>query len=133
MEYFSLKVPTMYGDHHVLEVRRLLLEIPGVGEVYASSSFQTVEIQYDEARVAPAEIEAVLEKAGYIGDLSLPVETSTVTDGKNGGRPIFRHTAAFSQVGKDIGFTREVPFTGRPLWPCPGFGVIHRTEELKDG
>ena len=37
----------MYGDHHVVEVRRLLLEMPGVTDVYASSSFQVVEVAFD--------------------------------------------------------------------------------------
>ena len=31
MEIITLDVPAMYGDHHVVEVRRILLEISGVG------------------------------------------------------------------------------------------------------
>jgi len=30
MEVLSLELPAMYGDHHVVEVRRLLFELPGV-------------------------------------------------------------------------------------------------------
>ena len=44
MKKISLDLPTLFGDHHVTEVRRLLLELPGVAEVYASSSFQIVEV-----------------------------------------------------------------------------------------
>ena len=40
MKTLSLELPAMYGDHHVIEVRRILLEIDGVKDVYASSSFQ---------------------------------------------------------------------------------------------
>ena len=35
MEVLTLELPAMYGDHHVVEVRRILLEIPGVDNVYA--------------------------------------------------------------------------------------------------
>ena len=45
MEEVQIHVPAMYGDHHVLEVRRILLELPGVLDVYASSCFQTVQVK----------------------------------------------------------------------------------------
>ena len=47
MEKTHITVPAMYGDHHVLEVRRILLALPGVAEVNASSCFQVVEVSYD--------------------------------------------------------------------------------------
>ena len=28
-----------------------------------------------------------------------------------------------------IGFAQEVSYVGRPLWPCPGMGVIQTVEE----
>ena len=31
----------LYADHHVIEVRRILLEVPGVDTVDASSAFRT--------------------------------------------------------------------------------------------
>ncbi len=44
MKTISFDLPSLFGDHHVVEVRRLLLEIAGVEDVYASSAFQVVEI-----------------------------------------------------------------------------------------
>ena len=40
MEVFNIDLPAMYGDHHVVEVRRILMDIPGVEDVYASSGFR---------------------------------------------------------------------------------------------
>ena len=60
METFVLELPTMYGDHHVVEVRRLLLGLPGVEEVYASSGFQSVEVTYDPAKTSPVAMQACL-------------------------------------------------------------------------
>ena len=45
METKSFEAPALYGDHHVSEVRRILLELTGVNEVYVSSSaFQIIEV-----------------------------------------------------------------------------------------
>jgi copper chaperone CopZ len=119
----------MYGDHHVTEVRHLLLELSGVSEVYASSGFQVVEIQYDEAKLDPDEIRSVLGEAGYLGELQVTVERGAVEDRENGDKPFFRQTVAFEQTGNSIGFAQQVPLAGRPLWPCPGMGPIKQTEE----
>jgi len=124
----SLELPNMYGDHHVIEVRRLLLDISGIEKVYASSSFQVVEVTYDEAKLGSNEIEIVLDQAGYLGDLPHPSETG-ISATEEGSNTYFRHTAAFEQTGKSLGFTQHVPYTGRPLWPCPGMGPIHNEEE----
>ena len=94
MNTLSLDLPTMYGDHHVTEVRHLLLELPGVSDVYASSSFQIVDIQYDEAKLSPDEIRAVLDEAGYLGEIPVTVEQGAIEDRENGDKPFFRHTVA---------------------------------------
>ena len=44
MEVFTIELPAMYGDHHVVEVRRILLDITGVEAVYASRGFRAAEI-----------------------------------------------------------------------------------------
>jgi copper chaperone CopZ len=119
----------MYGDHHVTEVRHLLLELPGVSDVYASSSFQIVDIQYDEAKLSPDEIRAALDEAGYLGELPVVVEQGAVEDRENGDKPFFRETVAYEQTGNSIGFAQQVPFADRPLWPCPGMGPIKQIEE----
>ena len=129
MNTLSLDLPSMYGDHHVTEVRHLLLELSGVREVYASSGFQVVEIQYDEAKLNPDDIRAVLGKVGYLGELQVTVERGAVEDRENSDKPFFRHTVAYEQTGSSIGFAQQVPSAGRPLWPCPGMEPIIQTEE----
>lgn len=129
MNKVTLDLPAMYGDHHVIEVRRLLQELPGVDDVYASSGFQVVEVQYDEAKLSLEEINAVLDEAGYLGEIPVTVEQGAVEDRENGDKPYFRHTVAYEQTGKSISFAQQVPFAGRPLWPCPGIGPIKLVEE----
>ncbi len=119
----------MYGDHHVIEVRKLITSIPGVKDIYASSSFRVVEVQYDENELSVDAIRATLEKAGYLGELSLPVEAGTGTAVSDGQQTFFRHTAVLEQVGQVVSFAQKVPYQGRPLWPCPGVGVIKSTEK----
>ena len=57
METTTYEIPSMYGDHHVIEVRRILQLIPGVEEVYASSAFQAVEVTFDPDKVTGKQIE----------------------------------------------------------------------------
>ena len=132
MKTLSLDLPTMYGDHHVVEVRRLLLEMQGVTDVYASSSFHVVEIQYDETKLDPEAMKTKLGQAGYLGELPIPVEIGATPARENGDKPFFRQTAVYEQTGQSISFAQKVPFAGRPLWPCPGMGPIQQSEEEKD-
>lgn len=128
METFTLNLPAMYGDHHVIEVRRLLSELPGITDVYASSSFQVLELQFDRNQVTPEVIKAELEKAGYLGELAVPVERGSKPQAQADEKPFFRHTAAVEQVA-EVSFAQQVPYAGRPLWPCPGIGTVTRTDE----
>lgn len=130
MPKLTLELPNMYGDHHVIEVRRLLLEMPGVEKVYASSSFHVAEVTFDDAQLSPHEIEHTLDQAGYLGQLPHPSETGKAAT-EEGSQTYFRHTAAFEQTGKAVGFTQDVPYVGRPLWPCPGMGPIQSEKEEK--
>jgi hypothetical protein len=126
MKTYQTDLPTMFGDHHVREVRRILLDLPGIDDIYASSAFQFLQFDYDESQVKEVEIIAVLEGAGYLGNLESPVETSipaTETD-----QAIFRHTQAFNQTRK-VSFHRETVYSGRPLFPCPGMGPVTIVEE----
>ena len=124
METFALEVPTMYGDHHVVEVRRLLLEIPGIEEVYASSSFQTVEVTYDPNIASPQSIQEKLQDAGYIGELPVPVEEGAIVYVEKGDRSFFRHTTVYENIRQTVSFQQNVAYSGRPLWPCPGMGPV---------
>ena len=122
------ELPTMYGDHHVLEVRRILLEIPGLVDVYASSAFQVVEVTYDPEKVNDLEISIKLDEAGYLGEWSVVAEQGTPATSKNGGEVFFRHTAVYDQT-KVVSFAQNVSYVGRPLWPCPGMGVVKSMDE----
>lgn len=133
MPNLTLELPSMYGDHHVIAVRRLLLELAGVKDVYASSSFRVVDITFDDTAVSPDKIKQKLDEAGYLGELPMPAETGQAAT-TEGEKPYFRHTAAFEQTGQTVSFGQKVPYNGRPLWPCPGMGpVVHVEEELSHG
>jgi len=115
----SFPLPMLYADHHVQEVRRLLLALPGVQSVYASSSFHIVEVQFEESELNKDEIQATLAQAGYMDELPVVVESSRAPVSE-GGKPFFRHTAVFPQTDRIISFGQDVPDVERPLWPCPG-------------
>ena len=129
MEKKTYDLPTMYADHHVVEVRRILLEMSGVEDVYASSAFQVVEVTYDPEVIPDSQITGKLEEAGYLGELSVTAETGTPATSKNGDGVFFRHTEVYEQTKDTIGFAQNVSYVGRPLWPCPGLGVLKTTEE----
>jgi copper chaperone CopZ len=124
----TLELPAMYGDHHVVEVRRILLEIPGVHDVYASSAFHVVEVSYDPAQTNDLEISVKLDEAGYLGEWSFLTEPSEAASWQENGNSTLRHTSAYEQT-RTVSFGRTVSVSGRPLWPCPGMGVIKKMEE----
>jgi copper chaperone CopZ len=132
MERLTLDLPAMYGDHHVIEVRRILMEMPGVEAVYASSSFQRAEVSYDPARIDADVIKARLDRAGYLGGLLAPLETGEIAGSPEERSAAYRHTIAYPQTGRVIGFAQNVSYTGRALWPCPGMETS-RTKEWIDG
>ena len=93
-----IDVPTMYADHHVIEVRRLLLEEPAVDEVNASSAFHAVEVSFDPEKVSEDELRAKLDEAGYTAELDVPLESGLPAVGHDGD-VFFRHTALQSHPG----------------------------------
>jgi copper chaperone CopZ len=123
METKSFDAPALYGDHHVTEVRRLLLELTGVSEVYASSAFQAIEVTYDPEKIKPEQIEARLQEVGYLGEIPLLLETGIAVERKEGDSA-FRHTAVYETVKSTVSFAQRVDYSARPLWPCPGLGTI---------
>ncbi len=62
MDQAIFDVPSMYADHHVLVVRELLTGLDGVGDVYASSAFKQVMVQYDPAAIQSEDIAGVLDR-----------------------------------------------------------------------
>ena len=123
MANLSLELPLMYGDHHVLEVRRILLEFEGVSEVYASSGFRALEVEYNGKKTPKKDLVAALEKAGYTGDFNFSVEQS-VPANENKEEAYFRHSEASEQTGNVVNFEQVVRVQKSPLWPCPGMGPL---------
>lgn len=123
METKSFEAPALYGDHHVSEARRVLLELTGVSEVYASSAFRTIEVTFDPARILAGQIEARLREAGYLDEIPTLVETGIAVERKEGDG-VFRHTATYETVKTTVSFAQRVNYQGRALWPCPGLGMV---------
>lgn len=129
MASLTLEIPSMYGDHHVIEVRRILLGLEGVSDVYASSGFRVVEVEYNSKKTPKKDLVAALEEAGYLGDFSMAMEPSTPANEDVGGA-FFRHTEAFEQTGNTVSFEQAVRAQRSPLWPCPGMGPV-KTQTLE--
>ena len=71
-----LDVPTLWADHHVLKVRDALVNLEGVEDVYASSSWKQVLVDYNNRKIKRADIEKALAEAGYpVGEGEVPVLT----------------------------------------------------------
>jgi copper chaperone CopZ len=137
MASLSLELPTMFGDHHVIEVRRILLEFDGVSEVYASSGFGVVEVEYNSKKTPKKDLVEALEKAGYMGDFKMALEPSIPANEDVKGA-FFRHTEATEQTGNTMSFEQTVKVKRSPLWPCPGMGpvktkILEVDEENEDG
>ena len=68
MQQTVIKVPAMWADHHVLIVRKALLELAGVNEVQASSARRSVLVDFDEKATSAEAIQKTLTAAGYPAD-----------------------------------------------------------------
>lgn len=128
METKVFEAPALYGDHHVSEVQRILGELPGVEDVYASSAFQAIEVTFDESKITGDQIATCLEEAGYLGEVPMLAETGVAAYGRETENSNFRHTAVYETVKKTVSFAQHVQYQGRALWPCPGIGVIKMDE-----
>lgn len=129
MEKKIFDLPAMFGDHHVLEVRRILLETPGVIDVYASSAFHIVKVTYDPEIVNESQLSNKLDEAGYLGEWTPMVEVGAPAIKQNGNGTAYRHTEVYAQTKQVISFAQQVSYLGRPLWPCPGIGPIKPMDE----
>ena len=127
METKAFEAPALYGDHHVSEVQRILKELPGVEDVYASSAFQAIEVTFDEKKITADKIASRLEEAGYLGEIPMLAEAGVAVEKKEGDG-VFRHTATYETIKKTVSFAQQVQYQGRALWPCPGLGTIKMDE-----
>jgi len=125
MQKSTFNTPALFGDHHVTEVRRMLFATPGVKDVYASSEFQVVEVEFDENLVTHGALLKILEDAGYLGQIPMMVETGEAAEMNS----VFRNTATYVTMKKTVSFAQKAPYSGRPLWNCPGMGVIKKMDD----
>lgn len=124
METKTFETVALYADHHVTEVRRMLLELQGVVDVYASSAFHTIEVTYDETKISDLQIAAKLDEAGYLSDWAMPVEMETAAQQPAQHKTLSRHTATYETTRQTVSFAQRVSYQGRPLWHCPGMGTV---------
>lgn len=92
------EVPKMYADHHVKVVRDALLGLDGVGEVMASSAFQTVRVSYDPDLTSPEAIGEKLKAAGY--GPGEDWEVPSVPEGKEDDSPWFQLIGRVTETNK---------------------------------
>jgi copper chaperone CopZ len=128
MQKSQFNTPALFGDHHVTEVRRVLLEMPGVTDVYASSAFRVVEVVFDETQVGHEDILHKLDEMGYLMEIPMMIEAGVAAQ-RSEADGFFRHTATYEALKKTVSFAQKIPYSGRPLWNCPGMGVIKNMEE----
>jgi copper chaperone CopZ len=123
----TFETPGLYADHHVTEVRQHLLKLPGIQSVYASSAFHVVEVTYDETQVDPAQLETQLEELGYLHELALIVEASQAIQ-RNETEGLFRQAMTYENLKKTVTFKQQVLNHRRPLWNCPGIGLVSQSD-----
>ena len=120
MDKVVLNVPGMYGDHHVLAVRDMLGQLPGVENILATSAFKQVIVWFDPAKASPGDFESVLQTQGYRVGEGQPAEPEIETPTKRwqGG----------AQFVVASGLAESARFSAPPInWgaggpqPCPGF------------
>jgi copper chaperone CopZ len=84
MEKLQLNIPSMWADHHVLQVRDVLVHLDGVEAVYASSAWKQTLVTYDPARITRAALEQALAQAGYPAqDGEIPAMTAPGEHGRD--------------------------------------------------
>ncbi len=105
-------VPGMYADHHVVEVRRMLFQMPGVTAVYASSAFGLVEIDCDAEGTTTEAVVRRLAEAGYVSDPPTPKESGEPAGGGTAASVQHRRLSTTrTAAGGGVAFRRE-PATG---------------------
>lgn len=125
---YVIELPSLFADHHVLEVRKLVSELKGVTGIYASSAFRLIEVETDGS-IKEDDITKILSDAGYLDELPISGEIEISPAEQGGKSKVFRHSAIYDQTHKALSFKQEVDNRAKPLWPCPGMGPVVRMEE----
>ena len=131
MVKFVFDLPFLFGDHHVIEVKKLLEKITGVAETYVSSSFHTVEVTYNPDLTGPEAFIACLEEAGYIGEAIIPEEIGVSSTSDKMNSPFFRKTNVYDATPKVVSFRQSLVLLNRRVWPIPGFGAVLSVKHTK--
>ena len=103
----NISLPTMFGDHHVVEVRQIVSALPGVKEVQASASRRKITVTFNRAQLT---VEAIIAALSQHGFAERPGASPAAAVGADDDLPI---VAAADQV--DV---REAKYS-----PPPAFGV----------
>lgn len=61
----SYSLPTMYGDHHVVQVRQVVTALAGVTDIRASASRRTLTVKFDGGKLSDETIQVALSQAGF--------------------------------------------------------------------
>jgi len=85
MERIALNVPALFADHHVKNVRKALLALPGIENVIASAMYRDVSVDFDPSKVSAAEIRRAVEAAGY--PIGVEPQFGDVIESKHDGSP----------------------------------------------
>ncbi len=120
MDKVDFTLPFLFADHHVTEVRRILLKVPGVVDVYASSAFQTVEVTFDNAQITAADIQKTLDDAGYLSPLPSPTEDASDHPARS------RRLSGDDPVLPGLHFSRPLPSKSINAWLIPGLGLLKK-------
>jgi len=98
MEQVTLTIPALWADHHVINVKRLLSPISGVENVFASSAFKQVMVEFDAGKTSQAALVKALTDAGYAPGEEAIVEQS----------PYATPDPAWDKLGQRITTTNSV-------------------------
>ena len=125
MKEARFDIPILFGDHHVLEITKILSEIEGINEFYISSAYNFVKLDYDESKISEEAIGVLFEKAGYSGEMGFEVEVFAVeTEGATKNKKHFRKSVLYDQTNLTQGFKQNATKTSRKEWPNPGMGNL---------
>ncbi len=123
MEKLVLTIPTLYGDHHTIAVRKILQGMEGISDLYVSSAWHQVSLRYDPKQLSREAIEAALAEHGYLTD------EPQMAFGESDPKHAARHTVAHEVTGQVIAFAEgPPPWQDRPRWPIPGLEPARKTQ-----
>ena len=87
--------------------------------------FKSLKSPMKQILIKEVAISSMLDEAGYLGDWLMPTESGVAASLESDrALTFFRHTEVFGTSREVVSFAQRVNYSGRPLWNCPGFGVI---------